>query len=218
MSPEEGFESDEVTTEDLERVMADANSANRENQQAQVLSMGGGLYKDPNLIQIQIETTEMLERLEHFYRGDYVGPNKKGDLVWQKQTNDELVTFNDFGVTSLMEVITKYIDKNTILSHYSEERIYEIMGDLGEDLVLFLFCNYEKIGMDTYFKKTKFRMIITSTLHIIESTYRRAIRSKAMEEINQSRIISQSDHLNLNPGGMEHTKKRGGIMGMMGFR
>ena len=188
---EEDF-NDEVSSEEITELVNRTRKAEARNAELSgALSGVTNSKKDDNFLHHQLSTDEMLEKLEHFYRGDFQGTDKDGDIVWKKQTNKDLVTFNDFGVTSLMEVVTKYIDKNTILSYYTSERIYEIMADIGEDLVLFLLCNYEKIGMDTYFKKTKFRLIITTTLHIIESSYRRSIGGKTMMEINQSRVISQ---------------------------
>lgn len=143
---------------------------------------------DSNMIKAQMETQELLERLEHFYRGDFQKPNEKGKLIWVPQKDKELVTLNDFGVSSMMEIVSKYLDKNTVLSYYTEERIYEVLADLGDDLVTFMFCNYEKMGMDTRFKRSKFRILITSTLHIIESAYRRAIRGQTFENLNQSKL------------------------------
>jgi hypothetical protein len=169
--------------------------------------------KDSNFLHLQVSTQEMLTKLEHFYRGDFL-KNVDGNLIWAKQKNKDLITFNDYGVTSLMEIITKYIDRNTILSNYPEERIYEILGDIGDELVLFILCNYIKIGMNTYFKKTKFRIIIVTTLHIIESTYRRALRGKTLEEINQAKVVGQfgesyqSQNFNSSPGKAEGWIKR----------
>lgn len=147
---------------------------------------------DQNFLHHQISTDEMLEKLEHFYRGDVSTYDPEtGDTDWHPQTNKDLVTFNEYGVTSFMEIVTKYIDRNTILSNYSPERIFEIIGSLGDELVLFLLCNYEKLGMDTYFKKTKFRLLIITTLNIIESTYNRSLRGKTMEELNQAKVVGQ---------------------------
>lgn len=161
---------------------------NRLNQMVNTLNSD---KRDDNFLHHQISTEDMLERLEHFYRGDKQGHDEHGNLEWQKETNLELVTFNDFGASSLMEIVTKYIDKNTILSNYTEQRINEIIGDIGDDLILFIECNYIKMGMDTYFKKTKFRLIITTTTHSIESTYRRAKDGNTMRELNQSKVVGQ---------------------------
>ncbi len=57
------------------------------------------------------------------------------------------------------------------------------------------------------FRKTKFRLLIVTTLHMIESTYRKAISGKTIEEINQSRIVSQSDFVGQRMPSAQPTKK-----------
>ena len=151
--------------------------------------------KDSNLIALQLETPELLQKLERFYRGEYLHTDGAGNVVWKIPDNKDLIPLNDFGVSLLMEVVTKYIDKNTVLSNYTEERIYEIIGDIGDELILVVFCNYEKMGMDSAFKKTKFRLLITTTLHLIESSYRRAIGGETFQKLNESKIVTQSDTL-----------------------
>jgi hypothetical protein len=178
---------DSISEDDITALITRATNAESRNAQlSRAMNSLNGDKKEGNFLHLQISTEAMLEKLEHFYRGDVL---KNED--WKPQTNKKLVTFNEYGVTSLMEIVTKYIDRNTILSNYPEERIYEILGDLGDELTLFILCNYVQLGMDTYFKKTKFRIIIATTLHIIESTYRRALRGKTIEEVNQSRVIGQ---------------------------
>jgi len=157
------------------------------------LSSFSAVNKDQNIAQYQIDTDTLLEKLEHFYKGEYLGYDEEGNQKWKRPKNKDQIPFNDFGVASLMEIVSKYIDKNTVLSYYKEERIYEILSDLGEELTLFILSNYEQLGMDTYFKKTKFRTIVVTTLHLIESTYRRALVGHTLEEINQSKIVTQTD-------------------------
>ena len=153
----------------------------------------GSASKQENLIQYQIENIELLDKLEHFYKGEYLGILNNGDTGWVKPTDTTQIPLNDFGVSAMMEIVSKYIDKNTTLSYYSEMRIYEIMADLGDEVILFVLSNYEKMGMSDKYRKTKFRLLVVTTLHMIESTYRKAIGGKTIEEINQSRIITQSD-------------------------
>lgn len=164
-----------------------------------------------NLIHYQIDASDLLERLEHFYKGEYLSTNDAGDVVWKSNPDPSKIPLNEYGVSSYMEIISKYIDKNTTLSNYSERRIMEILADLGEELVLFTLCNYQEMGMDTNEKKTKFRLLVVTTLHLIESTYRRALSGKTFQEVNQSRIITQSDSVGFR--GMDASqnshKKRG---------
>ncbi len=162
-------------------------------------ALGNSARAESNLIFFQLETPEILQKLERFYRGEYLTVNDEGDTVWVVPEDKDLIPLNDFGVNLLMEVVTKYIDKNTVLSNYKEERIYEILADIGDELTLVIYCNYEKMGLDTAFKKSKYRLIVTTTLHLIESSYRRALMGKTSEDINQSRIVTQSDSLGRTP-------------------
>lgn len=202
---------DTVAEDDID----DLGESITQQQQAKItetMNSSGGVRKDSNFLHMQISNTEMLEKLEHFYRGDKWGTDDDGNYGWVAPTNLDLVTFNDFGVTTMMDIVTKYIDKNTTLSYYSEERIYQVMGDLGDELVLLILSNYKQMGMDSYYKKTKFRMIVVTTLHMIESAYRRALRGKTMEEVNQSRIIGQFGNLEPTGGGtslMRHGRPPG---------
>ncbi|HEC66145.1 MAG TPA: hypothetical protein ENI23_12700 [bacterium] len=165
-------------------------------------------HKDSNLIALQLETPELLQKLERFYRGEYLHTDEEGNVTWKLPENKDLIPLNEFGVSLLMEVVTKYIDKNTVLSNYTEERIYEIIGDIGDELILVVYCNYEKMGMDSAFKKTKFRLLITTTLHLIESSYRRAIGGETFQKLNESRIVTQSDALNRGVPQILSQKKR----------
>ena len=181
-------------------------------QLATSMSAFGSATKNENLITFQIETTELLDKLEHFYKGEYIGTLENGiDTGWVKPKDKKQIPLNDFGVSAMMEIVSKYVDKNTTLSYYSEMRIYEILGDLGEELVIYILSNYEKMGMDDNFKKTKFRLLVITTLHMIESTYRKAIAGRTIEEINQSRIITQSDMVG-RPFPQTPTRKRFNIL------
>ncbi len=189
---EENSYSDEVTENqliELEDQLQEMQSKNVQLNQA--MTSLSSENKDENFLHYQISTQELIEKLEHFYRGDFQATDEEGNTYWEEQDNKDLVTFNDFGVTSMMEIVTKYIDKNTMLSYYTEERINQILGGLGDELVLFILCNYDKLGMDTHFKKSKFRLIVVTTLNIIESTYRRALRGRTMEDLNQSKVVGQ---------------------------
>ncbi|KKL87216.1 hypothetical protein LCGC14_1936940 [marine sediment metagenome] len=193
---EEEYNDDDVAPEDINSLREDMNQEDvRQRTTNEALNSSGGVKKDSNFLHIQISNSEMLEKLEHFYRGDTWGKDGEGNYGWIAPTNNDLVTFNDFGVSTMMDIVTKYIDKNTTLSYYNEDRINEIMGDLGDELILLILSNYKQMGMDSYFKKTKFRIVIVTTIHMIESAYRRALRGKTMEELNQSRVVGQFGNL-----------------------
>ena len=162
--------------------------------------------QESNLIQYQLDTGDMLEKIEHFLKGDTLTIDAKGNEFYTTPTNTKLILFNAYGVNSIMSLIGNYIDKNTTLSRYTEERINEILADLGDALADFIFCNYEIMGMDTSFKKTRFALTVLTIIHSIESAYRRAIGGKTMEDLNQSRIVTQG--LSDNMGRMPMAQKK----------
>lgn len=215
MAPhEEDYGDDTISQEELEGYLAQARQANNTRQNtARTLNSFAEDKRDSNFLHLQISTEEMLNKLEHFYRGD-VRTYVDGEVYWEPQDNKDLVTFNEFGVTSMMEIVTKYIDRNTILSDYTEQRIYEIIGDIGDEIINLLLWNYKQLGMDTYFKKTKFRIIVTTTVHIIESAYRRAKGAKTLEKLNESKVIGQfGDH---SSPGQVPMRRRGVIDRLLG--
>ncbi len=205
--------------DDFLRKLKDENTELREkNAQVNVAMSSYQAQEDANLIQFQIDTGEMLGKIEHFLRGEYVTVDAEGNEYWAKPkktivikknkkekllevTDEDLILFNEYGVNSIMSIIGNYIDKNTILSNYDEMRINEILADLGDELANFIFCNYEVMGMNNNFKKTRFQLTVLTILHSIESTYRRAIRGKTMEDLNSSKIFTQSDRI----GGIPNT-------------
>jgi hypothetical protein len=224
--------------------------------------------EDQNLIQFQLETDKILERIEHFLKGDQIKFNKNGAyfaeptknvlalklkdpksgviyyiqekkenkkgseyinrlLVKIRNKNKEEVNvleqdshrimekvekmdlinlgykyieiidedkkpLNEYGVAEMMRIISMYVTKETFLSRYSEERIYEIMGDLGDAINNFMYCNYEKMGMDTKFKESKYIVICLNIFHTIESCYRRAISGAEQENLRTRAIVTQS--------------------------
>lgn len=199
---EEGEESeyaeDEVGEDQLNKILKNQGVIEDKLRNFTPSSRDGG-GRDSNFLHVQISTNELLTKLENFYRGRVEGTDAAGNRVWVESKDDDLKTFNEFGVASMMEIVSRYIDKNTTLSSYREERIYEIIGDLGDDLVLFVLSNYKKMGMNTYGKKTKFRLLITTTCHIIESAYRRALHGETLKKLNESKAIHQFENNNRQP-------------------
>ena len=174
-----------------------------------------------NLIQLQIDTAAMIGKIEHFLRGEFIATDEEGNEFWSRPTkpvldkngkpkedkegnpiteiNHDLILLNDYGVNMILSILGNYLDKNTLLSYYEEERINEILADLGDKLAEELFNTYERVGLDTEYKKTRYPLIVLTILHTVESAYRRSLHGKTMEQLNTSNIVTQTDNMNLNP-------------------
>lgn len=112
--------------------------------------------------------------------------------------DDEKRPMNEYGVYECMRILAMYVTKETFLSNYKDERINEIMWDLGRELNKFIYCNYEKMGMDTKFKESKYAMIVLNLIHIIESCYRRALDAGEQEFLRTRAIVTQSQGIGGN--------------------
>jgi len=120
-------------------------------------------------------------------------------------SDEDKKPFNDYGVAELMRIISMYVTKETFLSYYSDERINEILADLGDALNNFLYCNYEKMGMDTKFKESKYTIICLNLLHAIESCYRRAIEGMEQDNLRTRSIVTQNQSQGGGYGNMKHS-------------
>lgn len=159
--------------------------------------------QNDNLIKYQLDTDAILERIEHFLKGDVIKVDDiTGNVYYEVPEDKNEINFNRYGVNEFMRIISMYVTKETFLSLYEEIRINEIIGDLGDALTDFLFCNYEKMGMDTKFKESKFTLIVLNILHTIENCYRRALGGAEQENIKTRAIVTQSQPLGYGGGGM----------------
>ena len=184
--------------------VSEENKALRNKNLDLTSSMVGSNFnsaEEPTLIHYQLETEKILERIEHFLRGDKIKV-RDGDVYYETPKDKKLINFNEYGVAELMRIISMYVTKETFLSNYEEERINEILADLGDALADFLYCNYENMGMDTKFKQTKFTLIVLNILHTIESCYRRALGGEEMKGLRQRAIVTQHSPMGNQMGGM----------------
>ena len=104
-------------------------------------------------------------------------------------------------------IMSMYVTKETFLSFYDETRINEILGDLVDALNNFLYCNYEKMGMDTKFKESKYTMICLNLLHTVESCYRRALDGAEQENLRKRAFVTESGGMGGQQRGMAPRKK-----------
>lgn len=170
-----------------------------------------------NLIEFQLEAEEFKENLRHYIAGDEIATKDDGNggliTYYKPQLNEELKTLNDLGISIVMRIISGYVTKQTFLSVYSEERINEIIGELGQLLRVRIFSNAEKVGLDTEFKLSDFSLLIFTVLTFVENAYRRSIGGREREKIGESGIrIIQSQGLGqmgqAGQGGVQMPKKK----------
>ena len=194
---------------------SDLNNEKSKNAQLQQAMASSSMYQgqDQNLIIFQLELDNILEKIEHLLRGDVIKTDGQGNLDYYTPEDEDLVLLNEYGVQLIMNIISTYLNRNTILSWYDIDRVYEIMMVLGEELADVVFCNYERMGMDTESKKSRYPLLVVSVLNIIESTYRRSLEGGERESLRTGRVVTQSDSIRpVNQLGQTTMKKSFSMM------
>lgn len=169
--------------------------------------------QDSNLIIWQLELDNILERIEHLLKGDIVKDDGEGNIIYTTPTDKSLIILNDYGVQLVMNVVSFYLNRNTILSNYDEMRIYSILFDLGNELADVIYINYEQMGMISIEKKSRHEILILNILHTIESAYNRALSGGERDSLRSARLVTQSlTPSGVSPYSMPRKKHMGGFL------
>lgn len=111
-----------IATEQAKRSIAETQTAT-----ASVFASQG----NQNLIMLQLDVDPELDRIYHLLSGDRIGLDEQGSSVWKKPEDERDRIFSDYGVKQIMNLISFYINKNTLLSWYDADMIKWKVRDFG---------------------------------------------------------------------------------------
>lgn len=188
----------EIEREDLggsySKVQQRRNVDPRQNSQVSSFSTKA----NDDLIKWQLELNDILERAEHILRGD-IPVFKEGHVIWEKNPHPEKNSLNDLGVQECMKILAMYINRNTILSDYTNGEINLKVFDFSRALNNLIFMRDVAFGMDTEEKRKSYEMLVTKLKDIVHSAYKRALdgseKRSLREMINISQATSTSSQL-----------------------
>ena len=143
------------------------------------------------LIHFQLELDSILELIEHTLKGDIL-KFKDGHKIWESPENEDERVFNDYGTKEIMRILAMYINRNTILSNYSEDQINMKMLDLGKEVADLIFMKYEKFGLDTLEKRKLYPIIVREITDIVHSSYLRAYGAGERDSLREARQVIQT--------------------------
>lgn len=113
-----------------------------QNQLSQVNMSGFVPEKEQNLVEYQLDLKEELDRIYHLLSGHLL-TRKDGNETWEEPTDDRLKIFSEYGVKQIMNIISFYVNRNTLLSYYDEVTIKWKVRDFGIELADLIFNRYE---------------------------------------------------------------------------
>jgi len=191
---------------DMSEQLSESKKREKELGTALQTQMGllGGEEHD-NLIKFQLDLKEDMDRLYHLLKGDRIGYDDNGDIVYLPQEDPDLIPFSEFGVQLIMNVMSFYLNRNTLLSNYDEKTINWKVYDVGIELSDLIFNKYE-VMMNTSPSKDPveikehlrekiklYPMIIRELVDTIHSAYLRSLHGGERESLRTARTVTQNE-------------------------
>jgi len=176
---------------DMEDRLEEEKNRSRQLQKGQI-----SMFENPNednLIRWQLDLKEDLDRIYHLLRGDIISEDEEGNIIYTEAKDDKSKPFNEFGVQLIMNIMSFYLNRNTILSNYKEEVIDWKVLDFGRTISDLIFNRYQEMGMDTPEKMKMYPMIILELVDTVHSAYLRAFHGGERESLRTARTVTQSE-------------------------
>lgn len=166
-------------------------------------SMFGAVNQD-NLIKWQLDMDSILERIEHMLRGDRIS-FQDGNIFWIRSEKDEDKIFNEFGVSEIMRILSMYLNRNTILSNYTDEVINYKVYDMGMEVADLIYLKYESMGLNTLEKRKLYPIVVREIVDSVHSAYLRAYQGGERRSLREARSVTQNEQMagagiNINTG------------------
>ena len=204
----------EVESSDLQQSQSNTQQQMGEDprQNTQLSSFATRIEND--LVKWQLELNDILERAEHILRGD-VPVFKGGHIVWDRNKFPEQNCLSEYGVQELMKILSMYVNRNTILSDYTNHEINLKVYDFGRELNNLIFMRYTEFGMDTVEKRKHYPILVRKIVDIVHSSYKRALDGAEKRSLREMINISQATNnqmpmqSNMMGGESQQFKQRG---------
>jgi len=127
----------------LQQKLEQEQIANVTLQNSQSKMQGISSQDNANLISYQLELEKEIDRIKHLLSGHVMVSDRDGNTFWSEPKDDRMKILSDYGVDQIMNLISFYINKNTLLSNYDEDTINWKIKDFGMELSDLIFCRYE---------------------------------------------------------------------------
>lgn len=100
--------------------------------------------KEQGLIEFQLDLKEELDRLYHLLSGHIVVIDKDRGEIWVETNDDKQKILSEYGVNQIMNIVSFYINRNTLLSNYDKDTIQWKVRDFAIELIDLVYCRYEE--------------------------------------------------------------------------
>lgn len=161
-----------------------------------------------NLVKWQLDIKEELERIEHLLRKHVPKIDQNGNMYYSEPEKSEQI-FNETGVNEILNILSWYLNKNIILSNFSEKEIKQRCQQFSIYLTNFIFNNYQRFGLNTKEKIKHFPMIVMNVVNSVEAAYNRALNGGERESLRTARQVTQQEPIYNNYPPQQGNQQKG---------
>jgi hypothetical protein len=154
-----------------------------------------GAQQKQNLVEWQLDFKPELDDIERLLRCDIIARDKEGNTVWIANPDQTRIVFNSVGVNDLLRQIRMLLNKNKVLSNYGVEEIKPRIRMMGHEIRMLIYNNYEAYGLYNDYKMNNYPIIVITLLSMIEDSFRRALNGEERKDLNQMRMVNQSESM-----------------------
>lgn len=154
----------------------------------------------PNaIVEWQLNLDKELQLIHHQIRGHVIKRDDKGNESWVAPDDLEQELLNEKGAQEVEKIIRNYLNKNLLLSDFTQDQITERIKQFAHRLRRFLYLNYEEFGLTTYYKQKHFEMLVMNIVDMVEASYMRARDGGERQSLTTIRQIIQSENVDNKP-------------------
>jgi len=111
--------------------------------------------QEKNLAETQLEIESVISKCYHLLKQDVYKPDDSGNFDWVELSDPKKRALSDWGVDRIMQLINFYVNKNTLLSNFSEEQINRIMLRFMVELNSLFLMKYEFLFRQPTFEECR---------------------------------------------------------------
>lgn len=152
------------------------------------------------IVEWQLNLDKELELIHHQIRGHVIMRDPvTNEEKWTAPDDKEQELLNEKGAQEIEKIIRNYLNKNLLLSDFTQEQINERLKDFAHRLRRFIYLNYEEFGLTTYYKQKHFEMLVMNIVDMVEAAYLRAKDGGERQSLTTIRSIIQQESFDNKP-------------------
>lgn len=165
-------------------------------QVSQYASQTYGQGDKQNLVEWELDFKPELDDIARSLRCDVLKIDERGNQFWVENPEPSRIFLNQLGLNDVLRKIILLVNKNKVLSNYTAEEIRARVKQIGHEIRILIYSNYEAYGIDNEYKMNNYPGIVMDVLDIIDSAYRRAMGGETHKGLAEQRLVTQSDTIN----------------------